>query len=51
MFLNIVVIGGKFGLYVLSVSEDSLKLVYIGLIEFIVIVVNVRFLDEVRFVI
>ena len=48
MLPNTVVIGGKFGPHVLSVSEDSLKLAYIGPTEFTVTVANARSLDEVR---
>ena len=47
MLPNTVVIGGKFGPHVLSVSEDSLKLAYIGPTEFTVTVANARSLDEV----
>lgn len=48
MLPNTVVMGGKFGPHVLSVSEDSLKLAYIGPSEFTVTVANARSLDEVR---
>lgn len=48
MLPNTVVMGGKFGPHVLSVSEDSLKLAYIGPSEFTVTVSNARSLDEVR---
>lgn len=48
MLPNTVVMGGKFGPHVLSVSEDSLKLAYIGPTEFTVTVANARSLDEVR---
>ena len=48
MLPNTVVMGGKFGPHVLSVSEDSQKLAYIGPSEFTVTVANARSLDEVR---
>lgn len=48
MLTNTVVMGGKFGPHVLSVSEDSLKLAFIGPTEFTVTVANARSLDEVR---
>ena len=51
MLPNTVVMGGKFGPHVLSVSEDSLKLAYIGPTEFTVTVANARSLDEVQLVI
>ena len=50
MLPNTVVMGGKFGPHVLSVSEDSLKLAYIGPTEFTVTVANARSLDEVKLV-
>ena len=45
---NTVVMGGKFGPHVLSVSEDSLRLAFIGPSEYTVTVANARSLDEVR---
>lgn len=45
---NTVVMGAKFGPHVLSVSEDSLKLAFIGPSEYTVTVANARSLDEVR---
>jgi len=44
---NTVVMGGKFGPHVLSVSEDSLRLAFIGPSEYTVTVANARSLDEV----
>ena len=41
--------GGKFGPHVLSVSEDSLRLAFIGPSEYTVTVANARSLDEVSF--
>ena len=46
---NTVVMGGKFGPHVLSVSEDSLRLAFIGPSEYTVTVANARSLDEVSF--
>ena len=46
---NTVVMGGKFGPHVLSVSEDSLRLAFIGPTEYTVSVANARSLDEVIF--
>ena len=48
MLPNTVVVGAKFGPHVLSTSEDSLKLAFIGPTEFTVTVANARSLDEVR---
>ena len=48
MLPNTVVMGGKFGPHVLSVSEDSLRLAFIGPSEYTVTVANARSLDEVR---
>ncbi|PFX32008.1 WD repeat-containing protein 90 [Stylophora pistillata] len=47
MLPNTVAMGAKFGPHVLSVSEDSLKLAFIGPTEYTVTVANVRSLDEV----
>lgn len=46
---NTVVMGGKFGPHVLSVSEDSLRLAFIGPSEYTLTVANARSLDEVSF--
>ena len=48
MLPNTVAAGAKFGSHVLSVSEDSLKLAFIGPSEYTVTVANARSLDEVR---
>ena len=48
MLPNTVAMGGKFGPHVLSVSEDSLKLAFIGPSEYTVTVANARSLVEVR---
>lgn len=44
---NTVAMGGKFGPHVLSVSEDSVRLAFIGPTEYTVTVANARSLDEV----
>ena len=48
MLLNTVVKGDRFGPHVLSVSEDSLQLAFVGPSEYTVTVANARSLDEVR---
>lgn len=50
MLPNTVAAGAKFGSHVLSVSEDSLKLAFIGPSEYTVTVANARSLDEVRLI-
>lgn len=47
MLPNTVAAGANFGSHVLSVSEDSLKLAFIGPSEYTVTVANARSLDEV----
>ena len=50
MLPNTVAAGAKFGSHILSVSEDSLKLAFIGPSEYTVTVANARSLDEVRLI-
>ena len=44
---NTVATGAKFGPHLLSVSEDSLRLAFIGPLEYTVTVADARSLDEV----